>query len=147
MKAALRPRRGHASYPVWCLIFACLVVGCGGPRRVQVTGTVRFNGKPLPDGRVSFFSPDNQVESAFLESDGTYKMVRAVTGLNKVTVQTPGRPPGPPYDVPKKGGLLHTERPASQNVPLPKRYADPDTSGLTCNVEKDGQVYDIHLEP
>jgi hypothetical protein len=132
-----------------CLILACLMAGCG-PRRVQVTGTVRFNGKPLPGGRVSFFSEDNQVESAFVEHDGTYTMVRALTGPNKVTVQTPGRPPGPFDNLPsKKGGapVLAERIPPEQAVRLPPRYADPSTSGLTCKVEKTGQVYDINLEP
>jgi hypothetical protein len=148
MKATCMPSRGR-----WvCVLYlglACIALGCG-PRRVQVTGTVRFKGKPLPSARVSFFSPDNQVESAFVETDGTYTMARALVGPTNVTVQTPGRPPGPPFDMPqsKMGPPGHAERiPAGQYVPIPHRYADPKTSGLTCQVEKHGQVYEINLEP
>ena len=40
-------------------VLACLValIGCGGDDRIDISGTVIFNGKPVPAGRI-YFTPD-----------------------------------------------------------------------------------------
>lgn len=48
-----------------CVVIALLLTGCGrsGPAKYPVSGTITFNGAPLPDGSIVFM-PVGQHESA-----------------------------------------------------------------------------------
>jgi hypothetical protein len=48
---------------VCCLAAALALAGCGrsGPRTYPVSGTVTFNGSPLPDGSIVFMPVDSHV--------------------------------------------------------------------------------------
>ncbi|HEY7424943.1 MAG TPA: hypothetical protein VH682_12000, partial [Gemmataceae bacterium] len=50
-------RRGRFLSIILCAFGLILLAGCGGLRRVPVSGTVTLNGEPLPGGVISF-SPD-----------------------------------------------------------------------------------------
>ena len=55
------------------LVFGSLFLGCGGdagPKRYTATGTVSFNGQPLPDGDIQFLpaegtGPVDALDGAF----------------------------------------------------------------------------------
>jgi hypothetical protein len=59
------------------VLMAASLVGCGGrqgPERVVVSGTVTFNGKPIPNGKISFL-PDqtsNAPMAVALIADGNF---------------------------------------------------------------------------
>lgn len=59
--------------------------GTGG-----ISGRVLFEGKPLPNGRITFINTSGraQTESTHIEADGTYKIARFPTGDAVVTVET-----------------------------------------------------------
>ena len=74
------------------ILFACvlaLAAGCGGgkekpPEMAPVSGTIKFNGKPLSDAKVVFSAagyPPNEMEV----TDGKFTG-RAMIGANKVAV-------------------------------------------------------------
>ncbi len=44
--------------PLSGLLACCLAPGCGGKDRVEISGKVTFDGKPLPAGRI-YFTPDS----------------------------------------------------------------------------------------
>jgi len=48
---------GRVAVFAGCTIACLLVLGCGEPKRVDVSGDVTFDGKPLPAGRI-YFDPD-----------------------------------------------------------------------------------------
>lgn len=69
-----------------------MVFGCGGPdNRAEVTGTVRFNGEPLPTGTISFVPTEGNSgpSSGGIITDGKYQVPRAkgvTVGKNKVSI-------------------------------------------------------------
>src|SRR5437867_840717 len=79
--------------------------GCNDGRRATgtVTGTVSYQGKPLPTGKVSFYGPNDQVASAFIEEDGSYEAQSVPLGAVKVAVSTPP-PPGKEFEKAVKEG-------------------------------------------
>jgi hypothetical protein len=62
------------------------VVGCGGPPKAHVRGTVTLDGKPLPEGVIQFFptGATGQTAAATIK-DGVYE-VEASVGAMKVTI-------------------------------------------------------------
>jgi hypothetical protein len=144
-------------------------LGCSGGTGT-VTGKVKYNGEPLPSGRVVFMNADGKgTQEAEIQSDGSYKIERMPTGLAKVSVVTSpmgetggGRGPGargggppapmaPPADkIPAgadPGGLYGKGKPeGKKSVKIPDSYADPEKSGLTFTVAKGPQEWDIPLK-
>jgi hemoglobin len=108
-----------------------------------VAGKVTYNGKPLPGGFVLFQSADGKTARAEIKEDGTYRADALAPGDYKVGVDTESlKPKGPPDDKAKppdaKGGLKY--------LPVPAKYRDPTTSGLTLTVNKGEQTHDIALD-
>ncbi|MBN9118596.1 MAG: hypothetical protein J0I06_05490 [Planctomycetes bacterium] len=62
------------------------VVGCGGPPKAHVKGTVTIDGKPLADGVIEFFPVGGSGQSAGTAiKDGAYELDASV-GEMKVSV-------------------------------------------------------------
>jgi hypothetical protein len=133
------------------------VAGCLEDPTGTVKGRVTFNGKPLPSGTVTFvFHGGRGVESARILPDGTYSLPEVPLGESRVTVQTPD-----PRRLPE-GLRKALDGPAAENatvvarrdaavivpsVEIPKRYNDPETSGLTFTVMQGGNLHDLELTP
>jgi hypothetical protein len=127
------------------LIVACLgliaLVGCGGPYDATVSGTVKFNGAPVPRGTASF-KPQSTGADAFgqINADGTYLLrTGREEGLNSgsysVSVAANETPPLNP-----KGG----PPPMGKSI-TPEWYRDPATSGLTFTVAPGDNKIDLEL--
>jgi hypothetical protein len=111
------------------------VIGCSQPDTVEVSGSVEWEGAPIPQGDVVFFSLDPHVPPAAGKiTDGAYRFytkpgdkrveIRSFRLSGKRTPQ--GRPIGEMY--------------------IPKRYNDE--SELTANVTLDGEnKFDFALKP
>ena len=54
-----------------CLLTAAL--GCGGPTRYAVQGTVSYQGEPVERGQISFISDDPAVPAALLPAESTFR--------------------------------------------------------------------------
>lgn len=67
-------------------LLLALVAGCGGAPTAEVTGTVRFNGKPVEDGDIVFVPADGKAPAAGKIKDGRFA-VRARPGRNKVQIR------------------------------------------------------------
>jgi hypothetical protein len=139
-------RRVAARRLVWLLGAAGLLcaMGCGesGPRLYPVSGTVRFDGKPLPQVGVSFFADASKgndsghIAAAAADVDGRFTLSTvgefgAPPGWYKVVVSpyTPGpvEVPKPPYNV---------------------KYLTLDTTDLSIEVKADAapNAYDLSLD-
>jgi len=118
-----------------CALLVLAVSGCGKkpPPIAPVTGTVTFEGKPLP-GRamIHFASESGFASSNELQPDGTF-LLGSEHGK--------GIPPGkylvsiaPPIPSP-----LEVKAPVQPNYEyIPQRYRDFPTSGFTAEVVADG---------
>jgi len=100
-----------------------------------VSGTIKYNGKPLANAYVGF-SPDEpglRAASGTTDSNGYYRLTTfegndgAMVGKHHVMVRAEEIPEGPPKaadDITYKRGKLLT----------PQKYSNTDTSGLTADV-------------
>lgn len=143
---------------VACLGAACFnTFGCGGdsgPRRYQVSGTVTFNGGPVPTGTVTF-EPDvaqgNRGPAGYADIvNGRYTTHRGavggphvvkILGAKATTVETEDTELFPAYrtthDLPRKNCVVDFEVPASASrrrrpsgrLPVPVRVRP---SGKVC---------------
>lgn len=123
--------------------------GCWGPRRHDVTGHVKVKGAILdkPNGKIVFVGPKDVQVAASINADGSYRAVGVVAGMNRVAVYYPNPDFQPPkrHRVKPKEGEPASE-PAASSSPFltPRKYASPDTSGLSVEV-KEGKVFDVDL--
>jgi hypothetical protein len=138
-----------------------------------VSGKVTYKGQPLKGGYVAFInSSGGQTFSAPIQEDGSYQIPKITGGSYKVTVETESlKPQGETKGVPFKG--VSKEGPPKEYlppkwklpvnpadygykmatpggqldryVPIPRKYADPEQSGLKFDFRGGNQTYDINL--
>lgn len=120
---------------VAALLLVLLCVGCGSDppvdsSRTIVTGSVTFEGKPLPAADVTFEAVDvPKATVTMLTPEGTYWTDRVPIGKCRVSIST----------------LPVQVRDASLYVKIPEKYADTATSGLTIDV-KEGSNENVNFE-
>ncbi len=135
---------------VYWLVSALLLsaLGCGqaGNKTYPVTGTVRYQGKPLPLGIVMFVpNAGPSSKPAAIDSQGRYRL-EAVAGEHRVAiVAIPPREGGRP-DPTREGGFDYTGVPDVKPL-IPAKYSRHATSGITLVVKPgDKSELDINLE-
>ncbi|MFO0959687.1 MAG: MBG domain-containing protein [Isosphaeraceae bacterium] len=129
------------------LVLSLLPAGCGsgGPVMGRVSGTVKYNGKPIEKGTISFTPTDGQRPSATgTITNGSYTLQTtepgdgAAVGEYKVSfsdidaAQLNTDMPGMPVKIAKGA--------------LPKKYLDPGQSGKTAKVEKGSNTINFDLD-
>jgi hypothetical protein len=142
-----------------------LAVGCGPnyKARATVKGMVTFAGKNLTTGSVMFHGQHNLTGSATIDKNGNYICNDAPLGDVTITVSVPKVPDGgigrimPPgmkdkstksVDPSGSGKSISIMGDMPSNVvPIPEKYADVKTSGLTYTVKRGENTYDIPLTP
>lgn len=151
------------------LALAVFSSGCGGPpARATVKGRVTLGDKPLTVGNVIFSAKDGKdgmMGTATIDKDGNYVLHDAPVGDANISVMVPRLPPGglemmrrmknspgmkesesvDPNDSSKRISIMGN---IPENlVPIPDKYGDPSTSGLTYTVKSGEQTHDIKLTP
>lgn len=126
---------------------ALWAVGCGsagppGPEKLPVVpagGKVMFQGKPLPNASVSFQHAEGKVApSGKTDAQGNFKLTTygsedgAPAGNYKVTVAVSAVQEIEP-------GVLAPEPEGGFKSPIPEKYGNPATSGLTAEVPAGGK--------
>lgn len=122
----------------------CSLLGCSGGDRAEVSGTVSLNGKPIPEGSISFIPIEGNQgpEVGAVINNGRYHIPRSqgvMVGKNRVELKAfrnSGRkfpdPTGPP-------GTLAEER-----VPaFPPEYNERST--LIRDVQKGSNTIDLDI--
>ena len=112
---------------MYLLCICAIVVSIGCTRQQQVlkdrataSGTVTFNGQPLPAGTIGFESTANKVTtSVSIREGGKYTTDRAPVGSALVTVDTSSIKYGNP----------------AIYVAIPEKYNNAKTSGLTADIK------------
>jgi hypothetical protein len=131
--AKLLASRVAAALAMLGLVFA---FGCGDsrPERVQVSGRVLIDGKPLEVGTVRFISPKHRPAGAKLEKDGRFTLSTyelgdgCVLGQHAVTVM----------------GMEQVDK-RTRRWHAPKKYCAPATSELTANITDATDALEFNL--
>ena len=130
------------------LVAALALTLCGcAERRGDISGTVRFNIKPVYRGFVTFVSQENPRlrVSCRIGDDGSYQVNDCPVGPVKIACKT-AVPHGGKADSAGAGSggtkSLGVKLPA-----IPARYANPETSGIRYTVISGKQQYDLELVP
>jgi hypothetical protein len=156
--------------PILCAALLYIALpGCGKklPPTGQVSGTVTFKGKPLPEGVVAFVNTEEGRRGEGSIKDGQYTVLNAPVGpcgvevvVNIAPVATgrsvnmekrmrqkfeQARERG--ADIPADAAIDAPNTKKSEAVPIPLKYANVKVSGLSYTVEKGTQNFDITLQP
>lgn len=115
-------------------------VGCGRstPPVAPVNGKVRLNGKPLTTGNVVTMPASGRGAHGVIDSDGSFALRTfgnndgALLGMHKVAVVA--------YEAP--AGASGPEAGYGKRL-VPKRYTNPETSGLSIDVKSDDDNFPV----
>jgi hypothetical protein len=123
------------------------VLGCGGNKNeCEVSGTVTYQGKPLPMGTVSFLDSSNQWLASSPITKGKYTIKGKVpVGPVKITVTTPGSSPGKFGGRRPNVGAKNKFGEPLEVIPIPAKYSSAGSSGLTYTVQPGPNEYNIDL--
>jgi hypothetical protein len=125
----------------WLVASIVWLAGCGGAgdQLSVVTGQVKVGATPLGGGTVVFMADDGRAGSAELTPEGRY-VLRCEAGRYKVAVTPPSAP-----DPLASPATSQPTSPPPGGVPIPKRYQDFGTSGLSFEVKAGENQFDIAL--
>ena len=140
--------RRRNSAGLFFLAAAFVALGCGWGRKGSVTGEVKYNDRPLAAGAIVFLFQDGEKQVVHADIvDGKYSMPSTPTGKAKVTVTA--TPPSRGHGA-LPSGATKSAAPSvlrEKYVPIPAKYGNPDTSGLTYDVKSGTQTKDFPLTP
>jgi hypothetical protein len=130
---------------LWLAVLSLVAagMGCGGGKSGgKVSGTVKYQGTPLPSGTVTFFDAKKQIVGSATIQNGSYTMEGVPPGKMMVSVTTPPAVMPNPNHPPPRGRPDATPLPV---VPIPAQYGNPEQSGLTYDVNPGTQDFPIEL--
>ena len=134
--------------------------GCGGnPSVGRVRGQVTWQGKPVSQGRITFYPEAGRAATGVIQSDGTYTVTTftsddgALLGRHRVAVHATRVGGGTlvaPRNADEEAALARTPGgkvlvPGAVEWLVPEKYSAPDTSGLTADVQRGDNQIDFHL--
>jgi hypothetical protein len=129
------------------LLVGVSLTGCGAGRG-EVSGVVRYNGKPLPHGTIQFLGEDGIPYAGKIQPDGTFS-VELPAGEAKVIVSCVDEARLTRFTSQMAASNHGRGTPptvSSSNFSLiPQRYADWDASGLTVHVQRGKTEQDFDL--
>jgi hypothetical protein len=142
------------------VVFSGFEFGCGSDdglgKRYPVSGTVTYNGKPLPKGSITFVPNDTKTSRAANGNivEGAYTLTTqspddgALPGQYKVTVTAVEVDLSKASATAKKSGMMINQADiakAKRTSLLPSKYMVPETSGLTATVKEETNRIDFTL--
>ena len=148
MKTICSPKRCGRVLPLLLLTLP-LAIGCGSQSKGTVSGTVTYQGNPLPSGFVTFVGEKGAPLHTEIQSNGSYRMDNVPVGPVKIGVRPKSGSdklqsspmPRNRQDFAKVKGAL-----TESDTPIPPKYSDPNKSELTYTVTKGTQQHDIALK-
>ncbi|QJW98139.1 peptidase associated/transthyretin-like domain-containing protein [Frigoriglobus tundricola] len=130
-------------------VFSFVVIwsaGCTGEPKADVTGQVTYNGKPLAFGSVIMLKASGPGEPAVAEiqPDGTYTFRGIPVGETKIGVVSSD--PNIKLDLRGDQKQLPPKADPKLWFPIPSKYAQPTSSGLSCNLSAGSNTHGIDLK-
>lgn len=120
-----------------------LTIGCGSSHKpATVAGKVTIDGQPANSGNVIFTTADGQNVSAAIQPDGAFQAIGVPPGNAKVSVAPLPKLPVAPTT---KGMENMPGMAVVKPIPIPKKYARADSSGLATNLKEGPNEYNVEL--
>ena len=129
-------------------LFPICVLGCGdsGPHLNNVSGTLTYQGKPVPNVQLSFIPADGRPSGGVTDSEGKFDRVMfsperdgLLTGDYQVVISWQSlEPPASPIDPPPP--------PPAELRPLLKKYGKFDNPQIQVTIEKGQRTLDLNLD-
>lgn len=124
-----------------------LVSGCGPESTiVPVSGEVIYQGKPIPEAKVMFLSPDSpRTASSLTDAQGRFNLTTftkgdgAVIGEHKVAISSFSGEAVAKLSNAQQAAIGRGEKIAGLPTSLPARYSSFDKSGIAASVTANGQ--------
>jgi hypothetical protein len=120
--------------------------------KATVTGRVTHRGKPVIWGTVLLFAPDGKSAAGRIEPDGTYTVENApVSPVNVAVVSQDPLYAHYARQIKSKREKVPMKQWAAPPVdrkkwfPLPQKYEDPKTSGLTMSLKGGPNTWDLEV--
>lgn len=139
-------------FPVTYVLFVLpviLMLGCGGeriPKLGEVNGTLKLNGQPLPNVRVSFL-PDPEEENSGRPSRGTTDENGQFTLFYNGDKNKPGTSIGWNRVILTDITAINSSR---DDNPIPRRFAakyqEARTTPLKFDIKSGSQTIDLNVE-
>jgi hypothetical protein len=131
-------------YPLFFLLLAAALAGCfGGGGKATVKGKVTCGPKTVKFGEVVIYGGDGIPKTGKINRDGTYQVDDVISGQGKIAVRSVH-----PREV-ASIGRDEKAKPDPEDVknyfPLPAKYADANSSGLTLTIKAGENSHDITL--
>jgi hypothetical protein len=134
----------YLSKRIVILAFAAIALGISGcgQRQYPVSGKVTYNGGIYnkSEGIIIFVGPKGEQSLATINTDGTYLVEGIPEGLNRIAVYYPN----PKFEKPTKPKHGEKPKPNSPAYLTPDKYASPDTSDFSVEVDKE-TVFDVNM--
>ena len=148
MMATKSVRRGWLPLAILCAVGLTSLMGCGGVKRLPVSGTVTLDGQPLNGGILSF-SPDtakgntSQISGNSPVKEGHYEL--QTTAINSADSGS-GVPPGW-YKVFLKTPNLSTKKNPQSPIEVNDKFKSVETTPLSVEVKENPEpgAYDFKL--
>lgn len=123
-----------------------LLCGCGSAPTGDVTGRVKYKGKPLAFGSVIFTARSGASEPVVsaIAPDGTYTVRGVPTGDVVIGVASPD--PRVPLELRGDQKPIPPAADTKLWFAIPERYSYPLTSGLGHTISAGPSTYDIELK-
>jgi len=129
---------------LFCWIALVIVAGCSSPpsdrpKTVPVAGVVLKRGQPLAKVSIAFISSAGQMAMGTTDDKGQFKLTTsqpddgATVGEHKVSL-------GFVTESPVSNSPEELAKAAQVKSPVPPRYGDANTSGLTATVPPEGKT-------
>ena len=137
-------RRLRSRLVVCCINLSVIIAlgGCGKTKTPvgSVSGTVTFQGEPVPEGQVSFYSKETgKGNIGSLDSSGKFSFPDPVEVGTYTVFVTPPEPPPP--------DIGEGPQPAPKQYPnIPEKSRSELTSPLTAEVEEGENSFTFELE-
>lgn len=118
------------------------------PKQDVVEGFVLYGGEPVWEGRLTFLGADDRIATTMLGADGSFRVVNPPLGKVKVSVSN--HPQGLASRnvqpaVKDIAGMAQCVATPRVSVVLPKRYAEPDVSGLFVDIRPGEQRIELAI--